>query len=299
MTRLWAVMVVAAFGRLVAIAGAALSAGAIIAYVSAWAISAIRVAPDWNVGVLPVVCLLQVFVAGWIAWGALKASPRRLLLNVLVAFAATFLLGYGWYFLLASLGSDPVSIGNLLYLAAAVPLAAAVIVASSLGDDRGAGGARVEAPTRGVLAGARALGALAFLALGAVVVHATLPPVPPEDPVVSPPQRPSCPGRLAEEVAAFEGGGTQTTPAFEVSGYWGMEHASTGYGTISWTLVDEDGDTPYGTEGPFGAGNSVGGGEYAHGGAFRLKIEADDDARYAVVICEGEGPNGGDQDKPG
>ena len=146
---------------------------------------------------------------------------------------------------------------------------------------------------------ARALGAVAFLALATIVGYQTMPPVPPEDPAVSPPQRPSCPGYLDEEVAAFEGRGSRTTPAFEVSGYWGMENASTGYGTISWTVMDEEGDAPYGTEGPFGAGNSVGGGEYAHGGTLRLKIEADDDARYAVVICEGEDPSGGGQDKPG
>jgi len=217
-----------------------------------------------------------------------------LLLNVLVAFAATFLLGYGWYFLLAGWGEDPVSIGNLLYLAAAMPLAAAVMAARALGNEQEE---RVSVPgeqvSRGVHLSTRALGGVLFVALATVVGYQTLPPVPPEDPAVSPPQRPSCPGYLDQEVAAFEGRGSRITPAFDVSGYWGMENASTGYGTISWTVVDEEGDVPYGTDGPFGAGNSVGGGEYAHGGTFRLKIEADDDARYAVVICEGEGSGGG------
>jgi hypothetical protein len=65
------------------------------------------------------------------------------------------------------------------------------------------------------------------------------------------------------------------------------------------TLLNEEGDAPFGTEGGFPAGDSVGSGESADGGTFRLRIEADDDARYAVVVCDGPGPNGEDLDKPG
>lgn len=298
MARFWVVVtVMSALGRLVAIAGAALTAGAVVAYVAGWAISAIRYAPDWNIGVLPLVLPLQLAVAGWVAWGALRSDPRRLLRNLLVAFVLTFLLLYGWYFLL--LGGDLVSVGNLLYLAAAVPLAVAVVSASALGETRGSGGGRGEGLTRGVRAGARALGLVFFAVVAAITGQVALPPVPEEAKAMVPPERPSCPGHLGREVAAFEGGGTRTTPAFEVGGYWGLEHASTGYGKIALTVVDEDGKAPYGTEGPFAAGNSVGGGEYVRGGTFRLRFEADDDARYAVVVCDGEGPRGGGQDKPG
>ncbi len=299
MARIWAVTVMSALGRLVAIAGAALTAGAVVAYVAGWAISAIRFAPDWNVGLLPLIFVLQVVVAGWVLWGALKADPSRLLRNVLVAFALTFLLGYGWYFLLAGWGEDPVSIGNLLYLAAALPVTAAVLAATTAGDARPSNVAHGEAIGRGVRGGSRALGLVLFVTLASIVGYQTLPPVPSENRAIAPPERPSCPGHLDKEVATFEGGGTRTTPAFEVGGYWGLEYASTGYGTIALTVVDEDGEAAYGTEGPFAAGDSVGGGEYAHGGTFRLKIEADDDARYAVVACDGEGPRGGDPDKPG
>lgn len=299
MTRLWAVNVVAAFGRLVAIAGAALSIGAVVAYVTAWTISAIRFAPDWNFGFLPLIFFLQVAVAGWVTWGALKADPPRLLRTVLIAFGLTFLLGYGWYFLLAGWGSDPVPIGNLLYLAAALPVAAAVLAASALGDDRDEGGAPGEAIGRGTRAGATALGAVLFVALASIVGYQAMPRVPPEDQTIAPPERPSCPAYLDEKVATFGGGGDRTTRAFEVSGYWGYEYASTGYGTMRITLLDESGEAPFGTEGAFPAGDSVGGGEYADGGTFRLKIEADDDARYAVVVCDGPDPHGENRDPPG
>lgn len=298
MTRFWAVTVMSAFGRLVAIAGAALTTGAVVAYVAGWAISAIRYAPDWNVGVLPLVLPLQLVVAGWVAWVALRSSdPRRLLRNVLVAFALAFLLLYGWYFLLS--GSDLVSAGNLLYLAAAVPLAVAVVSASALGGSRGSDGVRGEAPTREARAGARALGLVFFAAVAAVAGQATLPPVPQEARAMDPPERPSCPGYLDQELATFRGGGDRTTPVFEASGYWGYEYASTGYGTIEMTVLDEDEDAPFGTDGPFPAGDSVGGGEYARGGTLRIEIEADDDAKYAVVVCDGTGPGSGNRDESG
>ena len=299
MARSWAVRVISAFGRLVAIAGAALTTGAVVAHVAGWAISAIRFAPDWNVGLLPLVFVLQVVVAGWVLWGALKADLPRLLRNVLVAFALTFLLGYGWYFLLAGWGEDPVSMGNLLYLAAAVPLAVAAVSVSSIGDPRGSGGVRGEAPARGVRGGARALGLVFFASVAAVAGQATLPPVPQEARAMVPPQRPSCPGYLDQELATFEGGGDLTTSAFEASGYWGYEYASTGYGTIEMTVLDGNGDAPFGKDGPVPAGDSGGGGEYARGGTLRLEIEADEDAKYVVVVCDGAGPSSGNSDKPG
>ncbi len=297
MARFWAVTVMSAFGRLVAIAGAALTTGAVVAHVAGWAISAIRYAPDWNVGVLPLVLPLQLAVAGWVAWGALGSDPRRLLRNVLVAFALAFLLLYGWYFLLS--GDDLMSVGNLLYLAAAVPLAIAAIAVSVTGDPPKLGVVRGEAPARIPRAGARALGLVFFAAVAAVAVQATLPPVSQEARAVAPPERPSCPGYLDQELATFEGGGDLTTPAFEATGYWGYEYASAGYGTIKLTVLNGEGDAPYGTDGPSSAGESAGGGEYARGGTLRLRIEADDDAKYAVVVCDGAGPSNGDSDKPG
>ena len=276
-----------AFGRLVAITGAALTTGAVVAHVAGWATSAIRYAPDWNVGVLPLVLPLQLAVAGWVAWGALRSEPRRLLRNVLVAFALAFLLLYGWYFLIS--GDDLVSVGNLLYLAATVPLAVAAL----------AGGVRSETPAGGSRKGSGALGLIFFATVAAVAGQATLPPVPQEARAMASPELPSCPGYLDQELASFEGGGDLTTPTFESDGYWGFEYASTGYGNIRMTVLDDDGNAPFGADGPFPAGGSVGGGEYARGGTLRLEIVADDDTRYAVVVCDGAGPKGANRDEPG
>lgn len=134
-----------AFGRLVSIAGAALTVGAIVAYVAGWVISTLRFGPDWNVGIIPLVFVVQIVVAGWVLWSALKADLPRLLRNVLVAFVLCFVLGYGWYFMLAGWGSDPMSIGNLLYLVAALPVAAVLMAASALGDNQESGGVPGEA----------------------------------------------------------------------------------------------------------------------------------------------------------
>jgi len=291
MSRFWVVTVMGVFGRMVAIAGAALTVGAIVAYVSGWVVSAIRYAPDWNVGIIPLVFVLQVVVAGWVLWSALMRDARRLLRNQLVAFVLSFLLLYGWYFFLAGWGRDPVSIGNLLYLLAGLSMLVAVLSDASLGDARPQRGARGEEISREVGGGARALGAIFFVAAAATADYAAMPPMPPEPETLSLSDEPSCPEYLDEVVAAFRGMGDRMTPPFEVSGYWGYEYASTGYGTIKMTLLDEDGNAVYGGDEPaIPAGDSVGGGEYASGGSFRLDIEADDDAKYAVVVCDGAGP---------
>jgi hypothetical protein len=131
--------------------------------------------------------------------------------------------------------------------------------------------------------GAVAPGVIVFVAVAAIMGYAVM----------------SAPPPLDEKIATFEGTGNRTTRAFEVSGCWGYEYASTGYGTIGLTVVDRDGDAPFGTEGgPQPAGNSVGG-VLAAGGTFRLQIDADDDAKYVVVVCDGEGPSGGNRDNPG
>ena len=118
MTRFWTVAVMSAAGRLLALAGAGLAVGAVSAIVGAWAYSAVRHAPDWNVGLLPLVLPMQVLVAGWVAWGALVAEPRRLFRRLLIAAALSFLAFYGWYFLLLGGGMGAIAVGNLLYLLA-------------------------------------------------------------------------------------------------------------------------------------------------------------------------------------
>ncbi|MDQ3912691.1 MAG: hypothetical protein M3305_13175 [Actinomycetota bacterium] len=78
------------------------------------------------------------------------------------------------------------------------------------------------------------------------------------------------------------------TPASETTGHiWGYEFASVGYGTLSIEILDESGKVASDHEHPAG---SVGGGEYALGsGAFKLDMDADEDLRYAVIVCDETG----------
>jgi hypothetical protein len=290
MTRFWTVTVMATFGRMVAIAGGAVTVGTILAFVGEWVFLSLRYAPDWNVGILPLVAVLQLAVAGWVVWGVARRDARTLLRNLLVAFALSFLLSYGWYFLLLGEGLEMIAVGNLLYLLAALPVAVA-----ALGDARPPDGIRREAIGREVRMGTTAFGAILFVALATIAGYASIPP--PEARAISPPDEPACPEYLEEEIAAFRGSGDRTTPAFEASGYWGYEYGSAGYSAFRITVLDEDGDVVYGADEPTSPAGSVGGGEFASGGAFRLEIEADEDAKYAVVVCDGANPSGGNRDR--
>ena len=72
-------------------------------------------------GIIPVVFALRICVAGWVAWAVLRFDGRGLMRALLAAFGVSFLLLYGWYFLL--LGMDDalfywIVTGDFLYLAA-------------------------------------------------------------------------------------------------------------------------------------------------------------------------------------
>ena len=273
-------------GRLVGLGGAVLTVGAVSAMVVGWAYSAVRHAPDWNVGLLPVVLPLQLLVAGWVAWGALRAEPRPLPRRLLIAAAGSFFALYGWYFLLAGGGMGLIAVGNLLYLVAGLVIGVAVMTSPMLGD----GENRVDAGAN-VGANAAALGVIAFVAVAAATgcgVASTSPAEvgagPSEDDL--PPL--SCPENLGDEVASFGGSGDRVSPRFEVETAWGYEYNSWGYGTLRMTVVDEGGQALYDEEDapPFPAG-STGGGEYASGGTHRIEIDADDASNYEVLVCEG------------
>ena len=292
-------------GRLVGLAGSALTVGAVSAVVGGWTYSALRHAPDWNVGLLPVVLPLQFVVGGWVAWGALSAEPPRLLRRLFAAFALSFLALYGWYFLLLGGGMGPIAYGNLLYLAAGLLAVVAAMASSALGDT-GAPGAAVRGPAvggsrAGAGAGVRALGAVAFAAIATATGYAVASTTageagagPSKDDL--PPL--SCPEYLGQEVSTFGGTGNRVSRRFEVRPMWGYEYNSWGYGVLRMTVVDEGGEAIYDEEDapPVPVG-STGGGEYASGGAYRLKIEADDEANYEVLVCDG--PVDGGEDRSG
>jgi hypothetical protein len=98
----------------------------------------------------------------------------------------------------------------------------------------------------------------------------------------------SCPEYLGDEVASFEGSGDRLGPGFEVEPRWGYEYDSWGYGALRMTVVDERGKASYGEEdAPPSPVGSTGGGEYDAGGTYRLEVDADDEANYEVLVCDG------------
>lgn len=92
-------------GRSVGFAGAALT----VALMAWWGQDLFRYAffsedPTWDeVGVIPFVVVLRVIVASWGVWSVVRLDGRTLLLALLAASGCSFLLLYGWYFLLTGM----------------------------------------------------------------------------------------------------------------------------------------------------------------------------------------------------
>jgi hypothetical protein len=76
----------------------------VVVWLSQYAVS--RGEPWWDVGagLLPLTFLLRLALAGWVGWAAVRFDERALLRVLLAAFAVSFLLLYGWYFLLLGYG---------------------------------------------------------------------------------------------------------------------------------------------------------------------------------------------------
>ena len=91
-----------ALGCMAALAAAALE----ISLMSWWGYDLLRYAfshkdPTWGeVGVIPMVVVLRLVVAAWVAWGAIRLDGRPLARTLLAASGVSFFLLYGWYFLL-------------------------------------------------------------------------------------------------------------------------------------------------------------------------------------------------------
>ena len=122
-------------GRLVVLA-AALS----IALMAWWGYDLLRYAvqyrdPTWSeVGVIPFVVVLRIVVAAWVAWGVMRLDGRPPARTLLAAFAASFFLLYGWYFMIT--GMDWaflywVVAGDALYLAGGLAVAFALLLAAA------------------------------------------------------------------------------------------------------------------------------------------------------------------------
>lgn len=117
-------------GRIAALVGAALTVFAFASWVIKWASASPL---DWNVGVLPLVLPAQALVAAWLAWSAIKREGPALFRSAMLAFVVSFVLLYGWYFvLLWDVGAVWIASGNFTYLAAGL-LAGTALLLSAVG----------------------------------------------------------------------------------------------------------------------------------------------------------------------
>jgi hypothetical protein len=102
-------------GRLVALAGAALTVFAVVSWVVEWASASYG---DGDVGLLPLILPLQALLALWVARSAITGEGPVLFRHAMLAFVVSFVLFYGWYFLLLwDLGPGWMVVGNFAYLA--------------------------------------------------------------------------------------------------------------------------------------------------------------------------------------
>jgi len=72
-------------------------------------------------GIIPEVFALRICVAGWVMWAVLRFDGRGLMRALLAAFGVSFLLLYGWYYLLLGMDDELfywIVTGDFLYLVA-------------------------------------------------------------------------------------------------------------------------------------------------------------------------------------
>ena len=149
--------------------------------------------------------------------------------------------------------------------------------------------ARSRADTRVNLAGLVGIGVILLVVVGGIAFRAkeAAAPPPPEERAGLPPNGlpVSCP-EGEEDIGYFNGVGDDTTPALKMAGdKWRYGYASTGSGSFSIAVVDEEGSTV-----PSSTASGVAGDEgrspllEGHG-TFRLKIDADEVVGHTLHVC--------------
>jgi hypothetical protein len=125
-------------GRLLVIAGAGLFVGVVVGMTAEACCSPFHYGRDWNLWWFTVVVVLQAGLAAWIMWSVSKRGPRPLLLDLSVVFVGSFACSYLWYYRLESAGGWLMVVGSLLYLAAGLAVASALLLSADsapLGND--------------------------------------------------------------------------------------------------------------------------------------------------------------------
>lgn len=149
--------------------------------------------------------------------------------------------------------------------------------------------ARPRADSRVNLAGLAGIGVILLVVVGGIAFRAkdAAAPPPPEERAGLPPNGlpVSCP-EGEEDIGYFNGVGDDTTPALRMAGdEWRYVYASTGSGSFSIKVVDEEGNTvPASTV----SGVAGGGGRsplLEGQGTFRLRIEADEVVGHTLHVC--------------
>lgn len=149
--------------------------------------------------------------------------------------------------------------------------------------------ARPRADTREYLSGLVGIGVILLVVVAGIAFRArdaAAPPAPEERAGLPPNGLPvSCP-EGEEDTGYFNGVGDDTTPALEMTGdEWRYAYASTGSGSFSIEVVDEDGNTL-----PSSTASGVAGDEgrsplLEGNGTFRLKIDADEVVGHTLHVC--------------
>ncbi len=92
-------------------------------------------------GIIPVVFALRVCVAGWVAWAVLRLDGRALMRVLLAAFGISFLLLYGWYYLILGMDYELfywIVAGDFLYLAGGLLIGCASLLSARAGSEMAA-----------------------------------------------------------------------------------------------------------------------------------------------------------------
>jgi len=117
-------------GRLLGIAGAGLIVGIVIGMTAEACCSPYHYGRDWSFWWFTAVVELQAGLAPWIMWSIFKRGPRPLLRTLSVVFVGSFLCSYFWHYRLASAGGGMMVVGSLLYLAAGLAVASALLLSA-------------------------------------------------------------------------------------------------------------------------------------------------------------------------